>query len=128
VSERDETDIVRPAFVRRDGRGSFTEVLNTGRWESVIVAEMRREAVLGHHYHREADVFLYLITGRAEVVEIEVESGATRRRPLLAGEGIMLHVNVAHAIRFDEDSSVILLKSKQYNSAEPDTYAYSVPI
>jgi quercetin dioxygenase-like cupin family protein len=128
LTERDESGIVRAGFVREDERGTFTEALNDGHWESVVVAQMRPQAVLGHHYHKLTDVFVYLTTGRAEVIEIDVASGATKRRPLFAGEGIWLHVNVAHAIRFEEESSIVLLKSRRYDRAEPDTYPYTVPL
>ena len=128
AASRDRTGILTPGFVRHDARGTFAEVLNDGSWESVIVAEMHPSAVLGHHYHKRTDVFLYLRSGRATVTEVTVASGALRRRALAAGEGVWLHAHVAHAIRFEEESSVLLLKSRRYDAADPDTYEYSVPL
>jgi hypothetical protein len=39
----------KPVYVRRDGRGLFEELLNTGRWESLISGRMDAGAVMGHH-------------------------------------------------------------------------------
>ena len=128
IPDHDETQIIHPGFVRRDERGTFAEVLNDGRWECLIVAEMKSGAVLGHHYHKLTDVFLYLRTGGAAVSEVDLGTGAGRRRTLAAGEGLWLHAGVAHAIRFEEASSVILLKSRRYDSRDPDTYACPVPL
>ena len=120
--------ILRPSYTRVDDRGTLREVLNAGRWESLLCGEMRPGAVMGHHFHKVTEVFVYLTSGRIHVTEVEVTTGVIRSRQLAAGEGIWLHPNVAHALRFEEASSFLMLKSKQYQPDDPDTFHYSVPL
>src|SRR2546427_632709 len=40
--------VEKPVYVRRDDRGVFEELINTGRWESVIAGRMAEGAVMGH--------------------------------------------------------------------------------
>lgn len=115
-----------PVFERRDDRGTFREIVNRGPWESVIAAEMRKGAVLGHHYHRETRIFLYMTRGTARVSTMAIGSGERKCMELLSGQGVYLEPLHAHAIRFYSDSEVIILKSRAYREADPDTYSYPV--
>jgi quercetin dioxygenase-like cupin family protein len=89
---------------------------------------MRPGAVMGRHFHRLTDVFFFLVAGQARVTEVDVRTGAERRTELRAGEGLWLHPNVAHAIRFERQSSFLMLKSRRYDRADPDTFEYEVPV
>lgn len=115
-------DLIRPSFERVDERGTLLEVLNAGRWESVLWGQMKAQAVMGNHYHKRTDVFLFLISGHAEVTSLQLGTGARKAMVLEASEGIMLKANVAHAIHFKADSSFIMLKSVRYDNADPDTF------
>lgn len=119
-------EIVRPGFHRVDARGTLTEVLNAGTWKSVLHGRMHAGAVLGNHFHKVTDVFVYLVAGCASVVQMDLGSGTERRGALAAGEGVWLRINVAHAIRFEEDSSIIVLKSQHYNDDDSDTFPHHV--
>lgn len=116
----------RPTFERRDGRGVFTEILRRGPWHTVITADMRRGAVLGHHYHRRTRMALYLLSGRATARIVNVASADRRDVELTSGRGVYLEAGEAHAICFDEDSQCLLLKSEPYDPADADTIAYAV--
>jgi len=39
---------------------------------------------------------------------------------------VLFPVNETHAVRFDEVSDFLMLKSKQYDPQNPDTFAYPV--
>lgn len=121
-----EDIIIRPSFERLDERGTLLEVLNAGRWECLLCGRMMAQAVMGNHYHKRTDVFFFLTSGRAEVICLHLGTGGRNQLALEAREGIILKANVAHAIRFKEDSSFIMLKSVRYDNADPDTFPYCV--
>jgi dTDP-4-dehydrorhamnose 3,5-epimerase-like enzyme len=118
--------ILKPSFVRTDERGVFTEVLNEGHWETLIAGEMNPGGVMGNHYHRETTVFFYIVRGSAEVKTLHVSTAARDGFQLASGEGVMLHSHESHAIHFLERTEYIMLKSKRYDSANPDTFELRV--
>lgn len=119
--------IITPSFQRNDARGLFQEVLNDGRWESIISGRMNPGAVLGNHYHKRTLVFFFLLSGAADVRTIHVETGARDAFSLGANQGVTLHTDESHAITFTETGDFLLLKSMKYDPADPDTYHYPVP-
>lgn len=119
-------DVVRPGYRRVDARGTFLEVLNVGRWESLLCGEMRTGAVMGNHYHERTEVFFFLMRGAAEVTCIDVQSGARRTHRLNAQEGMWLRPSIAHTIRYEEPSAFIMLKSFRYDPDAPDTVPFPV--
>ena len=118
--------IVRPGYERIDERGTLLELLNSGRWESILWGQMKAQAIMGQHYHQRTDVCVYLLTGRAEVVSVNVATGERSQSALAAREGVLLPRRVAHALRFLEPSTFLLLKSLRYDPDDPDTFAYRV--
>jgi quercetin dioxygenase-like cupin family protein len=118
--------VLKPSFVRHDARGLFVEVLNGGHWEALLTGSMNPGAVLGHHYHKETLVFFYLLSGMVHIRTLSVNTGERDAIELRSGEGIMLHTNESHAIHFSEPSNYIMLKSKQYDPANPDTFEMRV--
>ena len=115
-----------PTHLREDARGLFVEVVNTGPWETVITATMRPGSVIGNHYHKRTRIFLYLVSGAADVHVTAVDTGERQRCQLKAGQGTYLEPYQAHAIHFEAESTFLLLKSRRYNKDDPDTYPFSV--
>ena len=118
--------VLTPAFRREDERGLFVEGLNDGRWESLLFGSMRRGAVLGNHYHKKTEIFFCLITGRAEVAIVQVDTNERERLTLGPEQGVRLAVKESHAIHFLEASEFIMLKSLRYDPADPDTFPHTV--
>jgi dTDP-4-dehydrorhamnose 3,5-epimerase-like enzyme len=116
-----------PTFQRTDDRGTFIEVLNSGRWEALIFGRMQSGAVMGNHYHRKTEIFFFLTKGSARIDTVHVETQARGSLSLLAEQGVVLEANESHAIRFLEDSEFIMLKSLRHDPADPDTFPYPVP-
>jgi quercetin dioxygenase-like cupin family protein len=119
-------DVLVPTFQRRDGRGLFVEALNGGPWETLVFGTMKRDAEMGHHYHKKTDVFFCLTKGRAEVAIEHVGTRERERLLLEAPQGVRLRVNESHAIRFLEDSDFVMLKSLRYDPDDPDTFAHRI--
>jgi mannose-6-phosphate isomerase-like protein (cupin superfamily) len=115
-----------PAFVRSDGRGTFEELVNSGRWESLLHGRMRRGAVLGHHYHHHTIVAYFLLDGVARVTTRDVGTGERREYPLGAGQGFVFRPIEARTIEHLEDSRFVMLKSHRYDPAAPDLIEYRV--
>jgi dTDP-4-dehydrorhamnose 3,5-epimerase-like enzyme len=119
-------EILAPSFERTDSRGLFQEVLNDGRWEALLVGRMNPEAVLGNHYHKKTVIFFYLTGGSVHIKTVNVETGERDAFSLRSGQGVMLHTDESHSIRFLEESAFVMLKSLRYDPADPDTYEYPV--
>ena len=118
--------VEEPVFVRRDARGVFAEVVNTGTWESLIVGDMGRGSVIGHHYHAHTVVCYYLITGAARVVTVDVVTHERREVSLRAGQGFVFRPQEARAITHEVDARFLLMKSHRYDDAAPDLIEYRV--
>jgi hypothetical protein len=118
--------ILQPGYERNDERGMFSEVLNEGHWEGLLRGRMHSGAVLGNHYHKQTVIFFFISRGSAEIKTINVESGDRDHFQLQTGHGVMLAVNESHSIRFLEESEFIMLKSRHYDAADPDTFHFPV--
>lgn len=118
--------IERPVYVRRDARGTFEELINTGTWESVIAGRMTQGAVLGHHYHDHTIVCFYLLAGRSEIVTVDVRTKARHQCAIEAGQGFVFRPSEARAIRHLEEVQFLLLKSHRYDPQAPDLIDYPV--
>lgn len=114
--------IIRPSFVREDERGTLRELLNSGTWRSVIQGEMAAGAVMGDHYHKETQVFFYLISGSLDAITEDIITGERDSFSLRGGEGVILMPNESHKLTFTGDTVYLLLKSNPYDPNAPDTY------
>jgi len=119
-------EVLVPAFERTDERGVFQEVLNSGQWEALVCGRMESGAVMGNHYHKETVVFFYLTSGSAHIRTVHVENRTKDEFPLRGGQGVMLRTGESHSIRFREKSEFVMLKSRRYDPADPDTFHFPV--
>ncbi len=118
--------VEKPVFVREDERGVFEEVINFGTWESLIYGKMKKNAVMGNHYHAYTILFLYLLEGSAQIITIEVNTKERREKVIRAGQGIVFRPSEARAIKYLEDSQFVIMKSKKYDPDNPDLIPYEV--
>ena len=81
---------------------------------------------MGNHYHKLTTVFFFLTRGSARIRTVHVQTGERDEFTLPANRGVMLKTNESHAICFLEESDFILLKSRRYDPADPDTYPFDV--
>jgi quercetin dioxygenase-like cupin family protein len=120
-------EILRHAFERRDERGLFQEIVNGPSFAAVSRGQMAAGAVMGNHFHKKTRVFFFLVSGRAAIKTVNVETGVTDAFRLSAGEGVYLETGESHAIRYETESEFVMLKSLPYDPKEPDTYSFPVP-
>jgi dTDP-4-dehydrorhamnose 3,5-epimerase-like enzyme len=119
--------ILGPRFERRDSRGIFREILAGFPAGTVVCGQMGAGSVMGNHYHRRTRVFFYLLSGKAGVRTVDIETGASDRFLLAENQGVLLEPGESHAIRFLVDSDFLMLKSLPYDAQDPDTFAHPVP-
>ena len=115
-----------PSFRREDARGTLVEILNTGSWASLLSGSMKRDAVLGNHYHKSTAVFFFLTRGRARIRTVDVHTGMRDDFVLSADQGVQLVAGESHAICFLEDSEFLMLKSRAHTEADLDTFFHDV--
>ena len=119
-------EILAPGFERNDERGLFREILNQGKWGSLITGRMNPGAVIGNHYHKKTLIFFHLSTGSTRIRTIQIGTGEKEDFLLRGGQGVMLPTNESHAIRFLEESEFLMLKSLKYDPSDPDTFDFPV--
>ncbi len=119
-------ETLKPLFEREDHRGVFRELLNQGRWESLICGSMNPGAVMGNHYHKKTTVFFFVTKGSAHIKIVNVETLLAEEFHLREKEGVILNTLESHGIEFLEPSEFIMLKSLKYDSSNPDTYHFPV--
>jgi quercetin dioxygenase-like cupin family protein len=118
--------VEKPMYVRRDARGTFEELVNTGRWESLISGRMAQGAVMGNHYHDHTIVFFYLLEGQSHIITVDVRTKARHEYDIQAGQGFVFRPSEARAIIHREDVRFLLLKSHRFDPTAPDLIDYPV--
>lgn len=119
-------EILKPGFERQDDRGLFREILNSGQWEAMNWAMMKKGSVLGNHYHKKTTVFFYVVNGLTKIRTVNVDTGERDEFSVPEGHGVMLSPMQSHAIHFMEESQVIMLKSHRFDPSDPDTFHHTV--
>lgn len=118
--------VTKPAFVRTDARGTFEELVNTGRWENLIHGVMKRGSVLGHHYHRHTVVCYLLLEGSARIITVDVNTKERHEHVIRVGQGFVFRPSEARAIEHLEDVRFLMMKSHRFDHAAPDLIDYRV--
>lgn len=116
--------ISKPIFKRRDKRGDFLEVVNYGRWESLIVGKMKKGTEMGHHYHKYTKVLFYLIKGAAKIKTFNLKTKETKEISLSSGLGYLFKPEEVRIIKYKKASRFLMLKSHAYNFQKPDLIDY----
>ena len=115
-----------PVFVRRDARGVFEELINTGHWESCIHGVMVAGSEIGHHYHAHTVVAYFLLAGRARITTLDVDTRERQQLEIAAGQGFVFRPSQARVVHHLEDARFLLLKAPAFDPNQPDLIAYRV--
>lgn len=92
----------------RDARGGITDVLKACPVDNVSLLTASAGSVRGHHYHLEATVFVFILSGRFKVFS-RVADGPLSSAKVGPGELIEFPPLDSHALRALEDGSFLLL-------------------
>jgi len=117
--------IIKPSFKRVDKRGIFLELVNGGSWGAVNWGNMTKGSLIGNHYHKETELFLFLLKGSAEVIIENIKNEQKQQFNLDSGSGVFFYPYESHAIKFLSDSEFIMLKT-HYDKNDPDIFEHKV--
>jgi mannose-6-phosphate isomerase-like protein (cupin superfamily) len=101
-------------------------VVTSGPWESVRAGTSRRGSTWGNYYHKQTRLYFCILQGDARVDIVDVEWAAGKTKRLGPGEGVFVEPGQAHSIRFAQDSTYVLLKSRPDRDVESDTFRFAV--
>lgn len=114
----------KPIFIRSDSRGTFSELVNFGKWESLISGVMKKGAEMGYHYHQYTILFFYLISGEVDIKTLNLKNKKKLFVSLISGEGYIFRPEEVRVIRYKKKSQFLIMKSHKYEEKDPDLIQY----
>jgi len=113
---------IQPEFT--DERGAIIKILEPSiAMRSILIITSKTGAIRSNHYHKNEEHYCYLVSGKMEWMEKPVEGGKVESAVLGAGDMIHTPPRSIHAVRFLEDSVLLVLSSmpRSYVGYEEDT-------
>lgn len=80
----------------------------------------------GHHYHKQTIETFYILTGQAEIIWEDLDSGETGVTRVKAGTRVIIKPRLAHAYRTTNYSQVLEYSPEPYDPT--DTYPHRVVV
>jgi dTDP-4-dehydrorhamnose 3,5-epimerase-like enzyme len=122
-----ESLIVKPSFEKVDDKGVFKELINdpSRAWTVANWGIKKKGAVMGNHYHKETEIFFFMVKGEAKVSVVDVNTKSREDTILKEGTGIFFKPYQSQVLTFLSESEFFMLKTK-YDSNSPDTYEYKI--
>lgn len=102
------------------------ELINSGRWQSILYGYLHKGAVLGNHYHKKTDIFFFVLTGQVVLTYFKKQARSPSAKQLKPLEGMIIPRGFGHAVRALEETTFILAKSRIYTPSNPDIYPVEV--
>ena len=61
--------LIKPSFERIDDRGILKEIINDPdkSWTAINWGSVKKDSVMGNHYHKNTTVLLFMIKGKLKV-------------------------------------------------------------
>lgn len=121
--------IARPSPAFEDDRGVITDILAKEPIEYVTLITSRAGAVRGNHYHRETHQWIYVLSGRLQVLT-QLPGEPVRQADLEAGDLIENVPNESHAMIATTDASFLVFTRgpRGGEDYERDTYRLAEPL
>jgi len=120
---------IAPEFV--DGRGEIFKLLDDGKTiiKSVLLITCTKGAIRANHYHKKDTHWVYLLSGSMEYTEAAIDGKGYKESVIVKkGDLVFTPSNVAHAMRFLEESVFLTLstESRHQDAYENDTIRVKV--
>jgi|SRR3989344_6924210 len=120
---------IAPEFV--DGRGEIFKLLDDGKTiiKSVLLITCAKGAIRANHYHKKDTHWVYLLSGSMEYTEAAIDGKGYKESVIVKkGDLVFTPSNVAHAMRFLEESVFLTLstESRHQDAYENDTIRVKV--
>ena len=117
---------ITKVFTRLDPRGLFVECISSPQsWKAINAGKMRKNAIMGNHYHKKTTVLFFLLSGTAQVAIKDVRQKNQTKQvfSLTANQGVIFSPYETHAITFTSAGQFILLKNRQFSEKNQDLFS-----
>ncbi len=113
--------ILKPYIEKKDARGLFSGIINSGTWEEMNIIETDEGGVRGGHYHKTTVELFYILSGR---VEVEISGNGREKKIYPVGEGDIFLIDPleVHTFRCLTKCRWINVLSKKIDPQVPDFY------
>jgi quercetin dioxygenase-like cupin family protein len=88
----------------------------------MALLELKEGGVRGNHYHRQKREYVYVISGKVELLAENLADRAQVSLSLAAGELAIIETNIGHALRTVEAGSAIEFSPSRFDRT--DVYRY----
>jgi len=106
-----------------DNRGAFYGLVNTGNWKETNVIKTNKGEIRGNHYHKETDEVIFMLSGKAKVLLIDVKNPTDTTEIILDEmEGIIIQPYTLHKFEYLEKSIHIAFLNKAFDPKNPDLH------
>lgn len=113
-------------IAHEDERRSLTVILNADFVaRQVKILHIKKDSVLGNHYHRYRELF-YILQGRAVFYLERVPKRGTAVVNMEVGDRLVLHSGVAHRVKMFEGTITVEATESTYVSPEANDIPYEV--
>ena len=109
-----------------DERGTIKNILDPDiRIRSVLVITSKAGSIRANHYHKKDTHYVYLLSGKMEYTEKDMNSGKSRKKSCIIhpGDLVLSPPMIAHAMHFLEDTVFLAFTTerREHSSYEKDT-------
>ena len=121
---------IDPEFV--DERGGIARVLDQNKYKIRTILRITSKAgtIRSNHYHKRDYHYLYIESGKCEYSErsAENENDPIETVTLQAGDIVLSHPNIIHAVKFLEDTVLYAFSTEQrdQDKYEDDTIRITI--
>ncbi len=120
--------LIKPAHI--DQRGEIIDILTNTDIDSATIVTFNINAIRGNHYHKNTTQWNYVLTGEIDYYSMNMVDRKIKNRVLTAGCLIISPPNIAHALKANQESKVLILTKgpRSGDNYETDTFRLMEPL
>ena len=120
--------LIKPAHI--DQRGEIIDILTNTDIDSATIVTFNINAIRGNHYHKNTTQWNYVLTGEIDYYSMNMIDRKIENRVLTAGYLIISPPNIAHALKANQESKVLILTKgpRSGDNYETDTFRLMEPL
>jgi mannose-6-phosphate isomerase-like protein (cupin superfamily) len=112
--------LLEPYMQQEDDRGSFTGIINSGRWEEFNYVETKAGQTRGGHYHSETKELFFILDGDIEITVVSVHGNQEQSCRVKKNSIIIVDAGEIHTFKSLTASKWINALSKKMDAKMPD--------
>lgn len=116
-------ELVKIKAAHEDARGSITDLVANGKFDSATIVNFKKGAIRGNHYHKATTQWNYVLSGEIQLVT-QFEGKEKVEVVLKKGDMARISENEIHALKALSDSEllVVTMGVRAGQHYEDDTY------